>query len=106
MRNREFYQEPLFWFLVICGLISQTGQILRGFGIAINQQQLNTIVGSTVVYGILGLVGFIIIKNYKLVLTLLGVLVLLGLSMGVVNWFFALPATTIIIILLLILVFR
>lgn len=105
-KKKNFWEEPLFWFLVGAGLLGYSGEILRGLGFVVSDQEVASIVGWTVILGIIGLISFFAIKNYKVVLILLAIIVIAGLFFGIVGWFFALPATTIIIVLLILLLLK
>lgn len=105
-RKRNFWTEPLFWFLIGACLLSYSGEILRRLGFVISEQEVASIAGWTVILAIAGFVFFVAIKNYKVVLMLLAIIVIIGLFFGAVSWFFALPATTIIIILLILLLLK
>lgn len=102
-KERNYWQKPLFWYFVALGLLMFIGPLLSGLGFAVNEDMFAPIVGQLIVLGIIGLVLFIFIKNYKLVLIILTIILLIGLLLGILGWFFTLPATTIIIILLILL---
>jgi hypothetical protein len=86
--------------------LGYSGEILRSFGVNVSDEEMASYVGSVVIYSIIAAVLIFTLKNYKIVLIILGILIMIGLIFGFIGWFFALPATTIIIILLVLILFK
>jgi hypothetical protein len=103
---KNFWEEPAFYFIVGAIILTISGNLLRSWGVNISDEEIENIISSAIGYSILAVILFFLIKNYKVVLSLVGVLIIIGLIFGIISWFFALPATTIIIILLILLVFK
>ncbi|SRR6266498_1637197 len=104
--KKDFWKDPLFYLLIGVILLSSSGEILRSHGVNISDKEINSMVGSTVIFSIAAVILIFAVKNYKFILVILGILVMLGLIFGFIGWFFALPATTIIIILLVLILFK
>lgn len=105
-KAKNFWEEPLFYLIIGAGLLGYSGEILSSLGMNISDEETASLVGSVVIFSIGTVILIFFVKNYKAVLGILGVLIILGLIFGLIGWFFALPATTIIIILLILILMK
>jgi hypothetical protein len=103
---KNFWEEPLFYIILVAIFLSSSGNLLRSWGVNISDEEIRNAISSVIGYSIIAVILVAILKNYKVVLIILGVLIIIGLVFGFVGWFFALPATTIIIILLVLILLK
>jgi hypothetical protein len=105
-KEKNFWEEPIFYFIVGAILLSSSGYFLRSLGVDISDEGIEEIIGSVVIFSIVTAVLIFGVNNYKFIRSILGILILIGFIFGVIGWLIALPATTIIIILLVLILLK
>ena len=105
-KAKNFWEDPVFYFIIGGILLIYSGNILRSFGVNISDEEIESTVGAAIIFSFVTAILIFFVKNYKVILSILGILILLGLLFGAISWFFALPATTIIIILLVLILLK